>query len=366
MSASPPPSSTGAPSSDAPPLPRPRTPPATVAGPPPDADGTLIKYGPAAAHTAFLYGQGAAHGRHVVFLGACVGGEREAGGQKGGPRHRGTQCARLTSQPSRFPGGLTDGFFATPYLPALASALARGGWSLVSALLRSSHSAWGCSSLDDDADDVDTLLKHLGARGSAGAVLMGHSTGCQISVRTAFRLHEAAALGGADDESAARAPLLGAVLQAPVSDREWFAHDPHTARRLAAAASAVCADLEKSIVWWSEWDRAPVTALRTLALAAKGGDDDMFSSDLTDSELRRAMAPLAGLPVLVVASGADEYVPRSVDIDALAHRIAGAIVPRGGGTAVVLEGAGHNCAGREDEVVEAVVEFVARRCAPKA
>ena len=362
MSASPPPSSSGAPSSDAAPLPRPRTPPATVSGPPPDAAGTLIKYGPDAAHTAFIYGQGAAHGRYVVFLGACVWGERE--GRTG--RRRQETDARAHAPPSSLPGGLTDGFFATPYLPALASALAASGWSLVSALLRSSHSAWGCSSLDDDAADVDTLLQHLGGRGSAGVVLMGHSTGCQISVRTAFRLHEAAALGGTDEKLSARAPLLGAILQAPVSDREWFAHDPHTARRLAAAASAVCADLEKSIVWWSEWDGAPVTALRTLALAAKGGDDDMFSSDLTDSELRRAMAPLAGLPVLVVASGADEYVPRSVDIDALAHRIAGAIVPRGGGTAVVIEGVGHNCAGREDEVVEAVVEFVARRCAPKA
>ena len=149
-----------------------------------------------------------------------------------------------------------------------------------------------------------------------------------------------------------------------VSDREWVAHDPHTARRLAAAASAVCADLPQSVVFWSDWDGAPVTATRTLALAAKGGDDDMFSSDLTDSELRRALAPVSGVPTLVLASGADEYVPRAVDIDALAGRIAGAVVPRGGGEAVVIDGAPHSGAGKEGEIVDAVLDFIERRCQP--
>jgi hypothetical protein len=32
-----------------------------------------------------------------------------------------------------FVGGLTDGFFATPYVPSLADALAAAGWSLVQA-----------------------------------------------------------------------------------------------------------------------------------------------------------------------------------------------------------------------------------------
>lgn len=284
------------------------------------------------------------------------GGRQRCGQKQPSFTHR---CARPPLYPNPHTGGLTDGFFGAPYLPALAAALADAGWSLVSALLRSSHSAWGYASLDQDAEDIEHLLTALGARGSAGCVLMGHSTGCQDTVRTAFRLRQAG-----DDGAATRAPLLGAILQAPVSDREWLAHDPHTARRVAAAASAVCADLEKSIIFWSDWDGAPVTALRTLALAAKGGDDDMFSSDLTDSELRRAMAPLSGVPTLVLASGADEYVPRAVDIPSLADRIAAAVVPRGGGEAVVIDGAAHNCAGKEDEVVAAVVDFVSRRCQP--
>ena len=278
-----------------------------------------------------------------------------------------TRLARIgpttTLPPSPFPGGLTDGFFAVPFLPPLAAALDAAGWTLVHALLRSSHTAWGYSDLDADAADLAALLAVLGRRGSAGVVVVGHSTGCQDAVRLALRLREA---GDADDAAAAadRAPLLGVVLQAPVSDREWLAHDPHTPRRVAAAASAVCADMERSIIFWSDWDGAPVTATRTLALAAKGGDDDMFSSDLTASELRRAMAPLANTPTLVLASGADEYVPRAVDIGGLADRIAGAVVPRGTGEAVVVEGAPHSGAGHEGAVVAAIVDFVGRRCQP--
>ncbi len=41
-------------------------------------------------------------------------------------------------------------------------------------------------------------------------------------------------------------------------------------------------------------DGAPVCAARWVALAARGGDDDMFSSDFTDTELRVGDAGDAG------------------------------------------------------------------------
>mgnify|MGYP001811010158 CR=1 FL=1 len=62
-----------------------------------------------------------------------------------------------------------------------------------------------------------------------GVVILGHSTGCQDAVRYCQR-HRA---------SADAAPLLGAVLQAPVSDVEWFATNPPTAERLALARAMV-------------------------------------------------------------------------------------------------------------------------------
>ena len=55
-------------------------------------------------------------------------------------------------------------------------------------------------------------------------------------------------------------------------------------------------------------DGSPITARRYLSLAAKGGDDDMFSSDLKDAELDTLLGHMAGIPTLVLQSGADGYV----------------------------------------------------------
>ena len=66
-------------------------------------------------------------------------------------------------------GGLTDGFFALPYLPHLAELLRTDTrakkqeleWSLVTPLLSSSHRGWGTSSLDRDAGELLELSAHL-------------------------------------------------------------------------------------------------------------------------------------------------------------------------------------------------------------
>ena len=272
-------------------------------------------------------------------------------------------------------GGLTDGFFAVPYLAPLASALDAVGFTLIHALLRSSHAAWGFGSLDRDAEDLERLLHALGAAGSAGVVLIGHSTGCQDAVRLAQRLKEAdvadadaaaAGSGAPTPRAGSRPPILGAVLQAPVSDREWLALDPETPRRVAAAATAVNKDLPELVVTWMRaWDGAPVTAARFLALAARGGDDDLFSTgDATDSELVRALAPLAGVPTLVLVSEKDEYVAPDHDPITHADRLANAVVPRGCGEAAIVAAA-HSGDGAVGDVVAKIVDFIERRCAPR-
>lgn len=105
-------------------------------------------------------------------------------------------------------GGLTDGLLSMRYLPRLAGAVGEDGWRVVQPVLSSSYSGWGTASLDSDVADLDRLLGHLAERrGVAEVVLLGHSTGCQDAVRY---------LATGSHVSMVR----GAILQAPVSDRE--------------------------------------------------------------------------------------------------------------------------------------------------
>lgn len=111
--------------------------------------GTLFRYGPAAANVAFLSGR---HPRHVVLV-----------------------------------GGLTDGLLFAPYVRPLAAKLEERRWSLVQTLLSSSHTGYGCASLDQDAEELHRLACHLRAEygsqvGDGGVqrgskwVLVGHVT----------------------------------------------------------------------------------------------------------------------------------------------------------------------------------------------
>ena len=78
-------------------------------------------------------------------------------------------------------GGLSDGMLPCPWVPQLAAALSQQGWSVVQANLRSSYQQWGFGSLDEDVQDVTSLIEHLVRHRSAESLaICGHSTGSQI------------------------------------------------------------------------------------------------------------------------------------------------------------------------------------------
>ena len=110
----------------------------------------------------------------------------------------------------------------------------------------------------------------------------------------------------------------------------------------------------------------------------------MFSSDLSDAELRSRLGHMGtagqregikdsdgtwiaeplkdhpGLKTVFAHSGADEYVPATVDVDALSKRfVAAAGGAANGAEAVILSGANHNLA-TPPEAAEAFVEVVRR------
>jgi hypothetical protein len=116
----------------------------------------------------------------------------------------------------------------------------------------------------------------------------------------------------------------------------------------------------------------PLCARRWLSLASPGpqheGEDDMFSSDLSDSRLASSFGKVGatGVPICILYGGADEYVPGYVDKDALVRRWVRAVREGGGRVdegSWVLKGVGHTMAeggyGRE-EFLSRVVGFLGR------
>ncbi len=122
---------------------------------------------------------------------------------------------------------------------------------------------------------------------------------------------------------------------------------------------------------------APITALRYLSLFDVNGDDDFFSSDLTDVELHDRLGHVGklgretGLRALVAFSKRDEYVPESVDTDSLLKRLVmamnGSKSEEGNGDKIavafglVLENSNHNLSSDDrdkDLFVDATVRLL--------
>jgi pimeloyl-ACP methyl ester carboxylesterase len=267
-------------------------------------------------------------------------------------------------------GGLSDGFVPVPYTNALSdmcchfqlpedwevnAAMAKPTdvkttdgslqrqernpqqvWSLIQPILSSSYTGFGHDNLDRDVREMDELIHYLLVhRNGQKVVLIGHSTGCQQIVHYL-------------KYGAFRTSIDAAVLQAPVSDREAativdtgsssttgtletelehmqklkFYID--TATRLKLEENKGDEMMPRDAFW------APITANRYWDLMAKGGKDDYFSSDYTEEELRDRLSHITTLSktlhrVLVVFSGADEFVPKHVDSKSLTRRFCDAM-----------------------------------------
>lgn len=245
-----------------------------------------------------------------------------------------------------FIGGLTDGLLATDYLEPLSIALEVEKWSLVQPLLSSSYSGYGISSLEQDALELDQLISYLiNKENSEGVILLGHSTGCQDIVhymRTNFACSKA---------------VSGVILQAPVSDREYRATLPETAEMIDLAAKMITEGRGMDLMPREANPDAPITAYRYHSLCSYMGDDDMFSSDLSEDQLRQRLGHMSTTQCQVIFSMGDEYVPEYVDKKALVDRLCRAL---GGAEKVEIEWGNHALSNRVQEAVRAIVDFVKR------
>jgi len=166
---------------------------------------------------------------------------------------------------------------------------------------------------------------------------------------------------GADE----REKVQGGILQASVSDREALAGMSLDVEGVVEKVKKIVAegrgeDVLSFSISQDFYGTTGLTANRFLSLTAKGGDDDYFSTDLSDEELQKSFGNIPkDTAFCVLFSGSDEFVGKEVDRKGLVERWLG--FARNAGANVddehsgVVEGATHNLRGDPDEVVKDLV-----------
>lgn len=267
-----------------------------------------------------------------------------------------------------FIGGLTDGFLTVPYVAPLAEAVTeklKGEWVVVQALISSSYLGFGTGSLARDAKELGRLVKYLREqRGTENSkvVLMGHSTGCQDTIEFLSKHSKSENFNSLLD-------IDGGILQAPVSDSEAF---------LSFAPQEKLDELielaKHHIEEGNPDELMPRAALKLImgsafsayrfySLASKRGDDDYFSSYLTDEDYKKSFGVVTK-PLLVLYGEKDEFVPEHVDRAALIEKWKQNTDSKvWSPLSKILKGATHNVgpesdAGSEEDLIDTVIKFL--------
>ncbi|KAI7872611.1 uncharacterized protein EV154DRAFT_431299 [Mucor mucedo] len=221
-----------------------------------------------------------------------------------------------------FIGGLNDGFNAVPYLLPLVQKVSSLNWSLVQVQLSSSFGGYGTTNLQRDTEELDSLVTFLrDKRGKSKIVFLGHSTGSQDCYW---------------HNKNGKSSIAGYILQAPVSDREYFnASSPEIHKYLDLSINlrneGKGNELLPKDAFWNL-----ISADRFFSLCAKGGDDDVFSTDLTVGEIQ-SLYEGVNKPICWVYSDQDEYYASAQDKHEVMNRFK-SICPAIKVTAIVPHG----------------------------
>lgn len=282
-----------------------------------------------------------------------------------------------------FIGGLGDGLGTVEYVTDIIEALYGTKWSVFAPVLSSSYSGWGTGSIGRDIDEIAQCVQYArkykeSTWGAGKVVVMGHSTGCQdilhyLSCVNPRPRDEVAEQSGntrgngkvrsvEGTAEITRPAVDGAIIQAPVSDREAILWELKTGtdRDSPAAMQEVCqrAVLEAQRSTYEDQDSdygcppikrdtlvpetvtarigypaaTAVSSRRFLSLVSPNSpqnpdEDDMFSSDLGDEALKRTFGAVrdrrllkSNAPLMVLYSGRDQSVPPYVDKEVLLRR----------------------------------------------
>lgn len=241
-------------------------------------------------------------------------------------------------------GGLTDGLLTVGFAPGVACEVHKLGYSVVQIQLSSSHKGWGTESLDTDVKEIRQLISYLKCPKGGNRekfILLGRSTGSQDVIHYLLRHPETVEAG---------------ILDAAVSDREGFkgSIDAKLLTRLNQEAQELVEKGQKNQILSSEYSKivfnTPITAYRWCSLMVPGGDDDYFSSDLSDETLTGTFGKITK-PFIVLENENDEFVPKSIDKLALIARWKSASNPKyWSKNSGVVKGASHIVPEKEGQI----------------
>ncbi|KAJ6114385.1 DUF1749-domain-containing protein [Penicillium sp. IBT 16267x] len=249
-----------------------------------------------------------------------------------------------------FVGGLGDGLATTSYMADLAKALQPTEWSLFTLNLTSSYQSWGLGHLDRDTNEIAQCIHYIKDYktekfGEGKIVMMGHSTGSQCVMHYLYRPNPHLSVPAFDAglEHTDRLPLDGAIMQAPVSDREavqlciehgFGSNSPDQMRKICDKMESIAKEALKSNSTYDTMlpleltsaiypSNTPISCRRFLSLYSPEsphipGEDDLFSADLSDEQLAATFGLIQqqGLlrnRLMVLYSGADQAIPGWVD-----------------------------------------------------
>lgn len=264
-------------------------------------------------------------------------------------------------------------------------------------MLSSSYSGWGVGSLHQDAEELAQCARYVREYKASHAaqgkvVIMGHSTGSQDVLHYLYAPnplpHDPVFEKGI--QHLVRPEVDGAILQAPVSDREAVVHTLKTAkepnevraaydqlvdsaRKQPYAADGVHTIMPPHLVKLVGLPGdVPISARRFLSLVSpdspeKPSDDDLFSSDLGDARLRDTFGGVAARALLrssllVLYSGSDDFAPDWVDKEKLMQRWKEATIAGGciwNENSGVIPGASHNVKDKgQDDLIARVTRYL--------
>lgn len=231
-------------------------------------------------------------------------------------------------------------------------------WSFFTLNLTSSYQAWGLGHLDRDTDEIAQCIRYIKSYknakyGHSKLILMGHSTGSQCVMHYLSRPNPHTFNPPFDPElqHVERLALDGAIMQAPVSDREaiqWVLHHGIGGKSRSevravyekletmakeAALDNTSSDTMLPISMTSQIgysSNTPLSCRRFLSLTSpespeSPSEDDLFSSDLADEQLGKTFGMIKPLGLLkhklmVLISGADQSVPDWINKEDLLSR----------------------------------------------
>lgn len=240
----------------------------------------------------------------------------------------------------------------------LVAALEKTPWSIFTLQLSSSYDGWGSGSLDQDIEEIAECVNYVREYksvnfGPGRIAIMGHSTGSQDVLSYLYRPNPLLKSPGCHVEinSVKRPVIDGAIMQAPVSDREAILNvlengthrdSPSAIREHFnkmvefARRNTSSGDGTMDVMLPIEWTTriypvtTPISCRRFLSLASpdspkKPSLDDLFSSDLSNDRLHETFGAIAtqGLlrhKLMILYSGRDRSVPKWVDKSNLMQR----------------------------------------------